>query len=59
MILEREEGREKNINVREKYRCEREPLSVASHMHPCNPGLCPDRELNPQPFGVKDDAPTN
>ena len=24
-----------------------------------NPGMCPDRELNPQAFGVQDDAPTN
>ena len=25
----------------------------------CNPGMCPDQELNTQPFGVWDDAPTN
>ena len=25
----------------------------------CNSGMCPDRELNLQPFGVLDDAPTN
>lgn len=24
-----------------------------------NLGLCPDRELNPPPLGVQDDAPTN
>ena len=24
-----------------------------------NLGVCPDQELNPQPFGVWEDAPTN
>lgn len=24
-----------------------------------NEGMCPDRELNPPPFGVQDSAPTN
>ena len=38
--------RDRNIDVREKH------LLVASR-------LCPDQGLNPQPFGVWDDAPTN
>ena len=50
-------GGEKNIDVREKH------PSVASCTHPdwgiCNVGRCPDQELNPQPFGVQSDAPTN
>ena len=25
----------------------------------CNPGVCPDQELNPQPFGLWNDAQTN
>ena len=25
----------------------------------CNPGMCPDQELNPQPFSLWDNAPTN
>ena len=54
LFLERGEGREKerkrNIAVREKHR------SVASCMPltgdlACNPGMCPDWELNRQPFG--------
>lgn len=47
LILEREGGseRERNIYVKENHR------SVASRVHP-------DQELNPQPFGEWDDAPT-
>ena len=61
IFLEREEGvvggREK-INVREKHGL------VASCTCPdwgANPnlGVYPDRELNPPPFGVQDDAPNN
>ena len=39
-------GEERDINMREKY------LLVASYR-------IPDWNLNPQPFGVWDDAPTN
>ena len=60
MILEREEGREKerNIGMTEKH------LSVASCTHPnqeSNPNLsmCPDQELNPEPFGAWNNTPTN
>ena len=24
-----------------------------------NPGMCPDQGLNPQPFGIRDNVPTN
>lgn len=52
LILEREEGREKNNDMREKH------CSVASHMLPdwglnCNPDMCPQR------CGIQDDASTN
>ena len=43
---EREGGRKRNINMREKHQ------SIASRM-------CPDRRLNPQPFDVLDGDPTN
>ena len=43
---------------REKHRL------VASHRHPTrdqthNLAVCPDQELNPRPFGLQDDTPTN
>ena len=50
---ERKRGRkrERSIDMTEKYHL------VAFRMHPnmeqiCNLGMCPDRELNPQPLGV-------
>ena len=47
LFLER--GREREREG-EKHQC-----VVASHTQPgdlaCNPGMCPDWELNPQPFG--------
>ena len=59
IVLLREEGRERNINGREKH------LLVASHMpleqesylpgqgwNP-QPSVCPDRELNLQPFSYR------
>lgn len=60
LILERGEGR--TGGERETETCEKHPL-VASHTHPswgrtCNLPMCPHQELNPQPFGVRDDAPT-
>ena len=53
-----ERKREREIDVTEKHR------SVASCLHPnlgsnCNPGMCPDQELNPQCFGAQNDTPTN
>ena len=58
LILERGEGRERNINGRDKYRL------VASHMCPdwdriCNLAVCPGGESNLQPFSLQDDAPTD
>ena len=56
---EREEiGREKKSDVREKHQL------VVSHTCPdrdqtYNLGMCPDRDLNLQPFGLWDDAPSN
>ena len=63
LFLERGEGREKrreiererNMGVGEIHRW------VASCMRPtrdldCNPGTCPDRESNEQPFDLQDDA---
>ena len=58
--LERGEGRERerNIDAREKH------PSVASCTSPDwgrihNIGICPDHELNPQPFRAQDNTPTN
>ena len=59
--------RERNINVKEKHRYihvrEKHQL-VASHTCPngdwnCNLGMCPNWELNPPPFGVRDSTLTN
>ena len=53
----REGERQKDIDVREKHQ------SVSSRTHP-DTGLnhslamCPDWELNLQPFGTQDNAPT-
>ena len=54
LILEREEGREK----------ERENIGCLTHAHAhaltgeqtCNPGTCPDRESNHQPYASQDDT---
>ena len=62
--LEREEegdcGGERQTD---RHRCKRE-TSIASQKCPtgdgtCNLGMCPDWELNLQPFGVQNNAPTN
>ena len=46
LTVERGEERERNTDVRDK--CQ---PHIASNM-------CPDQESKPQPFGVRDDAPT-
>ena len=53
LILEREGAHERETSI-----------LVASRICPTeagtsNLGMCPDWELNPQPFAVWDDAPTN
>ena len=66
-IAFRERGRE-----REKHQCETETLTICllyalrlGILHAQardgthNVGMCPDREWNPQPFGERDDTPTN
>ena len=52
LLLERGEGRERNINVQEIHQ------SVASHMPPAgdlarSPGMCPDWESNQRPFALQ------
>ena len=52
----REEGRKRNINqLPPIHILTGTPTSDQTH----NPGICPDWELNPQPFSVWDDAATN
>ena len=53
----REKERERNIDVQKKHQL------VASHMPPnvnlaCNPGMCPDWELNWEPFSSQASAQT-
>ena len=64
LILEKEEGRGRKEG-REEGRREREriidwlpPIGTLTKDQTCNLGTCPDQELNPWPFGVWDDAPT-
>ena len=35
------------------------PIRTPTRDQTCNLGICPDWDSNPQPFGVKDEAPTN
>ena len=60
LILERKRGRERE---KEKRPCEKHWLVAAytpqTGDQTRNLGMCPDQGLNPQPFGVQDDAPTN
>ena len=62
LFLGRGEGREEEG---EKHRCEREILTSCFPYVPqpppdqdqtCNPGKCPDQELNQQPFALWNDA---
>ena len=57
LILDSEEGRERemwkqNIN-------QLPPTQAQTRDQTCNPGMCPDLESNPQPFGIRDVNPTN
>ena len=47
---EKERGRETGTDVRETYQ-----LAVFC-IHPCNPGMCPDRESNRQSLSLWDDT---
>ena len=49
--------RERNINVRNISQVP--PQCILTRDQTWSLGMCPDRELNPQPFDVKDNAPTN
>ena len=53
-----ERERERNINVREKHD-QLLPISTPTGDRTCNLSKCPNQELNPQPLGVQDNAPTN
>ena len=57
LILEKGKGREKREG--EKHRSVGPLIYVPSRDQVCNPGMHPDQELNPQPLGLQDDAPTN
>ena len=57
LIFERERERERNINVRNFNRVPSGYASTRDGTH--NLGMCPDWELNPQPFGVWGGAPSN
>ena len=54
LLLEREEGkgkeREGNTEVQEKHRLVALRMRPTGHLV-CNPGMCPDWELNQRPFG--------
>ena len=47
-----ERQRERNIN-------QLPPMYALTENLTCNLGMCPDHELNLQPFGVLEDVPTN
>ena len=56
LILERR--RDRNIDVRGKH-WPTAPIGTPTRDRTHKPGMCPDRESNPQFFGVGDDTPTN
>lgn len=67
-ILEKERGggekKKKREREREKHGYEKKHRPVASYTHPnqglnSKPGMYPDLESNPSPFGVWDDASTH
>ena len=63
LILERgrggERGREREISVRVRKIGRLPPVRALPGDQTCSLGLCPNQELNPQPFGVWGAAPTN
>ena len=61
LILERKKGRERE---RERARRERNisqlpPIPALTGDRTCDLDMWPDRDLNPQAFGVRDNAPSN
>ena len=52
----RQRERERNIEVRGKHRC---ILHAPTRNQTLDLGMCPDQELNQQPFSVWNDALTN
>lgn len=61
LILERkgeEKERERSIDVREEQQT-LPPVHASNGDETSNPGMNPDLEVNPQPFGAPDNAPTN
>ena len=55
---ERGRGRERNIDVREKRLLCYLPYALTRDQT-LNLGMFPNQKLNPQPFGVQENAPTN
>ena len=54
----REREEERNISVREKHPAAASPMCPDQGLY-SNLGTHPDRELNPQPFGLWDSAPSH
>ena len=61
LILQRGRGRggERKKEMRERNIDWLPHVYTLTRDGTCKLGMCPDWELNPQPFGVWDDAPTN
>ena len=48
-----------DLGKRERNIDQLPPIHSPTRDQTCNPGMCPDGELNPQSFDVQDDASTN
>ena len=59
LLLEREEGRQRKTSMWERSFDSLLPIRAWTSSWTRNLAMCPDWELNPQPFGVWVDAPTN
>ena len=53
LLLEREKGGkgERDIDVREKHQLGCLLMHALTRNQTCNPDMCPDWEMNPQPLG--------
>ena len=58
LILEREEGKAREP-MWQKNNIQLPPIHTLTRDQTHNLGMCPDWELNPQPSGLQDGAPTN